>query len=208
MAMAAAVAGCRTTRVDPAWNAGSWDLATLQPLRVVVVDTRPGARQALETAFVRELDDRGIRAETTFADPALSLDRIDADETAAARRMAEEGAGGVLLVRWLDEQLIRRLEGRRPPDIELKPYQFDPAVPVRSWTRYYDDSYAYAGEIQKVRTNRLVSLETTLYRLPEGTLLWRARTETFVPHGRTPPQRRELLVRGLVRALLKAEHAP
>lgn len=204
LAVAAMSSGCHTTQVESAWNAGAWRLADLQPLRVVVVDPRPGVREALETEFVRRLAAQAIRAESTFADPALSLERIDQDEAAAAQHMASDGGRGVLLVRWLEEHLQRRLEESSPPEIALKPYQFDPAVPARSWTRYYDDSYAYAGEIQKVRTNRLVSLETTLYRLPTEELLWRARTETFVPHGQSPEQRHQLLVRGLIRELLRA----
>jgi hypothetical protein len=72
---------------------------------------------------------------------------------------------------------------------------------------YYGHAWGYWGWAAPVvydpgylQTDRIVQVETTLYRVSDARLVWAARSETF------NPESAEELIAGVVRAVVQAMH--
>jgi uncharacterized protein (DUF1800 family) len=195
------LASCSSTKVLSEWKTSGPVPARLSHLRILAVEPDTVLRQDLETESARQLSQGDVQAATTCQDARFTLGAIQQNKEAAATAMASEGADGVLVIRLVDEKVLTQHVVRQEPTIARTPYQFDPAVPVRSWTRFYDDAFTGANSRTEVRTNRVVAVESNLYTLPAGDLLWSARSETFIQEGADRAGKIEAFVSTLVKRL-------
>lgn len=199
-------AGCSHTKVTSSWVDPALGAKRYEAIMVVAVDERGDVRRRVEEEFVRQLTERGLRAAVSH--DRFALADIKEDKQNAAGAMREAGFDAVLVVRLVDTRTLVRTMPEFRPQLALTPYQFDPAVPYRSWTAYYDTSYAYALDQARERTDEVLVLESNLYEVPGGGLKWTGHTETFVPEGADKPEKLRAFVRTIVANLAENRVIP
>ena len=154
LTLAAVACGATSTSLVTEWG------RPMNVQRVVVLyDAHDGAmRRTVEDMMTRKLSQRGIRAITSYA--VLAPDEIN-DLARAKTALTEKGFDGVLVMRFVGKD-----EEPTGHDYFVNAYDDWGYLGGGFWSRYY------ASESWTVR------VETSLYSLPTGELLWSARSRT------------------------------
>ncbi len=193
-----AVAGCAaSTRLT---GAGSDPNGTPVPLRRVMVigTTNTGAaRRRFEDQFAAALRSRGIAGEPSYPvvpDEALDTTKVDME-------VHRKSCDGLFVTRVLRDTTVRTYyrAGRAH-------YQV-PAPTHGDVYEYYANGHKYTGRVGYSEVHRVVDLETKLYRVSDGKLLWSARSHSQFAKSVTPDKQIGTIVQRLVRKLEKSGYA-
>lgn len=170
LAAAALLAGCASTRLTNAWKDPAFQGPAFTKVMVMGVSNEAGTRRTFEDVFSASLMAAGV-----IAVPSYTL--IPEDGEVGRDRLKEAvqraGAEGVLVTR------IVRVDRRT---------QFSPgyvtAVPAvgfyRDFYGFYSSAWTFHTPPQVVQFD-VMTLETNLWSMPSGNLVWSGTTETFAP---------------------------
>ena len=170
LAAAALLSGCASTRLTNAWKDPAFQGPAFTKVMVMGVSNEAGTRRTFEDVFSASLKAAGV-----IAVPSYTL--IPEDGEVGRERLKEAvrqaGAQGVLVTR------IVRVDRRT---------QFSPgyvtAVPAVGFYRDFYGFYSSAWTFHtppQVQQFDVVTLETNLWDMHTGTLVWSGTTETFAP---------------------------
>ena len=170
VAGAALLAACGTvTKIPNVWRNPAHEGNAYQRIYVIGVGENQVNRRLFEDRFAAALSDKGAVASPSYVTLPQS-ERLTEEQV----RRAIEGGGydGVIVTRMLGVE-------------EKTEY-----VPPRTYTvpRYYGGYYRYYGTAWDVvhqpgytMTRTIVRLETNLYDVGSGELVWSGQSETFDP---------------------------
>lgn len=172
--LAALIAACASTRLSSVWKDEAYRAGPMARIAVLVVDQDEATRRYAEDEAVRSLPPG------TAGVPSYRLfDRQEPDIAKVKARLAAEGFDGVLVGR------LARTDKRKtyvPPQVHVLPGPFVGVPYYRSFYRFYGYAWndVYASPGYTVETTRVI-VETLVYALPEGRLVWSAVSETVDP---------------------------
>jgi hypothetical protein len=158
------LASCATTTVNSVWKNEKYTGGPLNKIAILGLGYNPAVRKLFEDEFVRELKARGVDAVPTY--PVLLSDELG-DRDAAVTKVKSLGTDGVLAARVVDRKTTKIYT----PEVYSFPYSYN------DFAGYY--GYVVSGG-QVVQQDEVVSLETNVYDMKTGQLLWTARTDTWL----------------------------
>lgn len=184
-ALALGAAACATTNFISTWTE-----PTAQPLdrtkkvATVMMSTRDALRRSAEVAMATEIRRRGAEAIESYT----LLPGESARDTARARQvLAEQGVDAVLVMRVVgkDQQI-----------------SYTPGTSMYVGGPYYGSTWGYWGygwgaaySPGYMQTDQIVTVESLVYSVSQGKLLWAGQSET------TNPEDLESFVNELVSAV-------
>lgn len=166
----AALPGCaNSTTVEQVWRAPEWS-ASFDHVVIFGLSKRPGVRRAFETEVAAILSDAGVRASPSFE--LFPGDTEHSDEE-IAQILATEQVDGVLTARLLAIDKQQRY-------VEGSPYVVTGGA-RRGFYGYYHSTYGVIHSPGYTIEYDVVTLESNLYEVASGELVWSALSETFAP---------------------------
>ena len=178
LAVAAAELGCASTRITSTWRDPGVGAVRFRKVVGVALARDATLRRLAEDEFVRALGPAAA-----LAGYAVIPDEEVRDRDKAKARVEAAGADGVV---------VFRLVGVEPEQRWVPPTYYGHAWGYWGWAApvVYDPGY--------LQTDRIVQVETTVYRVADARLVWAARSETF------NPESAEDLIAGVVRTVVDA----
>lgn len=187
--------GCAgSTRLTNNWSDPLIQSNSLHKLMVVSVAKNPTARRLFEDRFGTELRRRGIEVEPSYrliGDTAL-------DSAQASLAMHEGHCDGVFVTRIVDQKTVRTYYPPTPSYRRAAPPHYG------GWYSYYSQGYAYVTTPGYTVENQVVNMETNLYRVSDGQLVWSALSRSWLQPSETPADEIDPIVRQVTRALSKS----
>lgn len=172
---ASTLAACSNTKtsVPLSWRDPTFGEAAFEKLFVIGVGEDEGARRLFEDTFAKALADKGASAQASWG-----LLPQSTQLTEEQVRGAIEGGGfdGVLVSRVLG---VQQSEEYVPPSTHSVPTSYG------GYYGYYDASYAVVHEPGYFKTNTTFRLETNLYAVAGGGLVWSGQSNTLNPESLT-----------------------
>lgn len=161
--------GCASTTLTGSWADPKFTTGPLQKIMIVGVAQREGVRNIFEDSFVKQLERRGAAGvqSRTFAAHATEIDK----ETLAAK-LTELGCDGVLVTRMIDQ---KSQSTYYPPSGYAVPSSY-----YGGYYGYYHGAYSMSYSPGYMVETTTASLETTLYDVRSGALVWTGLTDTIV----------------------------
>lgn len=194
-------AGCggatQTTRV---WTDPSFETNSLRKLMVIGIGNNPTIRRSFEDRFTAALKAQGIDAEPSYR--LVGDGKLDSARTST--EMHQTGCDGVFVTRIVDQKTVRTYY---PPTSSYvgAPYIGAPQAYRYGWYGYYGLGYSYATTPGYTVENQVVNLETTLYRVADGQLVWSALSQEWLGQSDIPGSEVDPLVRQLISALVDSK---
>jgi hypothetical protein len=168
-ALLGALAACNSTSVDATWTAP--DVSKISFKKIMVVATMPDGvtRRAAEDALKAQI----TRTEciTSYSLLGAETDLKDFSKVSAALKAA--GVDGVVVMRPVSDK----------KEVTYTPGMTYPA-PYRSFRDYYHRTYALSSfyyEPGRFAVDRVVQIETNIYEVAGGRLIWSAATTSTNP---------------------------
>jgi hypothetical protein len=155
---------CNSTEVNGSWVAP--DVSKISFKKIVVVAATPdsGARRMVEDGIKARIT--GVECIPSHTLISAAADLHDIDKVHAALKAA--GADGVIVLRPISSR----------HEVTVIPGEVYP-VPYRTFSGYYCPAYglsAYYQEPDEIRTDRIMQMETNIYEVAGGRLIWSATT--------------------------------
>jgi hypothetical protein len=147
------------TKIDQAWTAPQAQVRPLQKVVTVFISDDVTLRHNGEDQLTRDLTARGVAATPAYA---ILGDAKIADVQAVKARLRARGFDGVVTMRVIDHDT----------QVESAPATFD-----GDWG-YWSGAGPHYGDVYVATVYRL---ETAMYSLETGRLIWSARTRTVDP---------------------------
>jgi len=165
------LSACSTTHIETAWKDPAATPADFDFKKILVmVRANDGAvRRAGEDELVRflEASKRGQAGQLTAEASYRLLDASDLAYPEKARALVEaQGFDGLVLMSFVSSEQKVTVQ---PPHYAGTVWGYYGARPV-----VYDPGYA--------RTDTILRVETTIYHIPDGKLLWTGISRTLNPH--------------------------
>ena len=160
----ALLAACATTNFVSTWTEpNAQPLDRSKRVGAVMVTSRDALRRAAEDAMVREFTARGVQGVASYTILPANATR---DTTAA--RAAFEQAG-------VDAVLVMRVVGK---DTQIS---YTPGTPYYSTWGYWGYGWGAAYSPGYMQTDQIVSVESLVYSVSQGKLIWAGQSETTNP---------------------------
>ncbi len=163
-----ALSACSSTTFTSTWKAPG--LATINPagktVAAVFVTRDEGKRRAAEDAMARDLTERGAHGVPAYT---ILPENVRADADKARALLREAGVNSVVISRVVGkDKELNYTPGASPAYYGgFGPYW------GHGWGAAYDPGY--------LTTDTYVSVETTVYLLPEDKLIWASTSRTANP---------------------------
>lgn len=175
------------TSIPLSWRNPGFEDAFFQDIFVIGVAQNDGARRRFEDAFTQELQARGAQAQASWTLLPQS------------EQLTEAQIRGAIGGKGFDAVLITRLLGVEQEQEYVKGKSY--VVPTTnygySYYGYYGTSYATVHEPGYFENHTTVRLETNLYSVATGDLVWSGQTET------TDPESVNALIGSMTKAVTK-----
>lgn len=174
--LAGLFAGCATsTKVVQSWTTPDFKAGSVKKMFVVGVSQDQALRRIYEETFAAEIRKRHFEAGPSYA-RLPDLGNVDKEAVAASLR--EDGFTHVLVTRVVN---IEDKATYHPPSMVVVGggYGGYPGY-YGGWYPYMSMTYGYATSPGYTTVNRLVGLETNVYDLGSGTLIYSCLTESWI----------------------------
>ena len=173
-----ALAGCKkgsTTTVPLSWKNPNHEGETFSKLFVIGVGKDEGTRRLFEDTFAKAIATEGAAAQASWGHLPQS------------EQLTEEQIRGAIEGGDFDGVLITRLLGVGQSQEYVPPSTH--TVPTgyygRGYYGYYGASYTVVHEPGYFKTNTTFRLETNLYSVASGDLIWSGQSDTLNPESLT-----------------------
>jgi hypothetical protein len=168
-----ALAGCKktTTTIPLAWKNPSYTGGSFKKLFVIGVGKDDSTRRLFEDTFATAIASEGAAAQASWGHLPQS-EQLSKEEI----RAAIEGGDfdGVLITRVLG---VNQSQEYVPPSTHTVPTGYY----GRGYYGYYGTSYTIVHEPGYYKTNTTFRLETNLYSVATGDLVWSGQSDTLNP---------------------------
>jgi basic membrane lipoprotein Med (substrate-binding protein (PBP1-ABC) superfamily) len=169
-----ALAGCNkgpSTTIPLVWKNPNYAAGSFKKLFVIGVGEDDSARRLFEDTFARAIAAEGAAAQASWGDLPKS-EQLSEEEV----RAAIEGGDfdGVLITRVLG---VNQSQEYVPPSTHTVPTSYY----GYGYYGYYGASYAVVHEPGYYKTNTTFRLETNLYSVATGDLVWSGQSDTLNP---------------------------
>ena len=168
----ALLSSCASTRLTASWYDDSYQQKKIMnDVLVIAVSKEETVRRLYEDSFAGELASKDVRAIPSYS---LSQPDIQPEEAAIQAAIKEAGAHSVLITRHLGTDTKQHY---RPPErytVFADPY-------YGRMSGYYPMAYREVYSPGYNVTVTTVALETNLYDVETGNLVWSARSESVDP---------------------------
>ena len=172
-----ALASCSArTQLTSSWTDPAAPNHVYKKVVVVGATPRSSVRRMYEDAFAADLKARGIDAVTSYS---LSGEG-QLDKDAAAAKLKEIGADGVVVTRLVDQETVQTYYPPTYSNVAA------PSAYYGGWYGYYSMGYSYMSSPGYVAENKVYRIETNLYDLAGDKLAWSGLTETTLTSGEAP----------------------
>lgn len=177
------IAGCASTQMVSQWTDPQYKSGPLTKVVVFIAAKDEAVRRATEDRAVSALtgSTKGVASYTLFPDQR-ELDKKNEDRIKAA--LEKQGIDGAIVTRL---EAVDKDSVYVPPHAYVVPGAPPPVagVPYGSFYGYYGYAYGYGyttpGYTYQETKYRI---ETVVYRLPQGNIIWTATTESVNPDSR------------------------
>ncbi len=180
LVVAALTAGCATTQIVSQWTDPQYKAGPLKKVLIFIAAKDDAVRRSAEDQAARNLSGatRGVASYTLFPDQS-QLNR--GNEAAIRARAEKEGFDGALVVRL---QNVDKDTVYVPPQTHGTLAPPGP-VPYGSFYGYtgFAYGYVYTAPGYTYQENRYL-IESLVYKLPQGNMIWTATTESVNPDSR------------------------
>jgi len=165
--MALLITACATTKFTSVWKDPSY---RGQPRKIMVIGVAKKAinKRIFEDEFVQQLKARGTDAVASYT---VMPDEKQADNTAIAATMKEQGADVVLISRLASKKTVHTYV---PGTVTYPPAYYG------TWRDYYGYGYQAVYTPGYVAEDEYALMETNLYDADSGKLIWSASSETEI----------------------------
>ena len=165
--MALLITACATTKFTSVWKDPSY---RAQPRKIMVIGVAKKAinKRIFEDEFVQQLKARGTNAVASYT---VMPDEKQADNTAIAATMKEQGADVVLISRLASKKTVHTYV---PGTVTYPPAYYG------TWRDYYGYGYQAVYTPGYVAEDEYALMETNLYDADSGKLIWSASSETEI----------------------------
>jgi len=174
MLMALLITACATTKFTSVWKDPSYG-GQPSKIMVIAVAKKPINKRIFEDEFVQQLKARGTNAVASYT---VMPDEKQADNTAIAATMKEQGADAVLISRLASKKTVHTYV---PGTVTYPPAYYG------TWRDYYGYGYQAVYTPGYMAEDEYALMETNLYDAGSGKLIWSASSETEL---RGPDQNR------------------
>ncbi len=191
-----ALAGCgSSTQLTSVWSDPTFQTNSLQKLMVIGVAHNSSVRRIFEDTFASALQGEGVRAMTGYS--VLGDGRLDSAMVWDA--IQKTGCDGIFVTRLVDKQTVQTYY---PPTTTAVAV---PAPYYGGWYGYYATGYAYTTMPGYTVENQVINLETTLYRVADGKLVWSALSQSWLEQAPDPGREIRPFVDQLVMGLTSSK---
>ena len=167
---------CADTQLMSTWTSPQYNGAPMTKTAVIVLAKDDNTRRFAEDQMIKQLPKgtTAVAGHTLFEKP----EQAKVDEVRA--RLIQDGFDSVLVSRLVS---VDKTQNYVPPQTYTSYAAAQPAY--GSFNGYYGQNYhsVYTTPGYTVE-NTTVVVETLLYKLPEGTLVWTATTQSLNPQSR------------------------
>lgn len=157
------------TTIPLSWRSPGYEQTTFEKLFVIGVGENEGTRRLFEDTFARALASEGTTAQASWGHLPQST------------RLTEEQIRGALEGGGFDGVLITRLLGVEQQQEYVPPSTYTAPTTHYGYYGYYGTSYAVVHDPGYFKTNTMFRLETNLYSVATGNLVWSGQSETLNP---------------------------
>ena len=164
--LVAIAASCASTKVISSWKEPSAGPLKFKKVLVLVMSKDESVRRAAEDEVVRQV-------KKAQAVPSYSLFLADdlRDTDRAKAKIKQDGFDGAIMMRLVDKsQETTWVPGSYP-------------APYYSMYGYWGYGYGMAYDPGYIRTDTIVKIETNIYSVQDGKLIWSGLSESFNPTG-------------------------
>ena len=182
--------GCATTRMTSTWTDENYKGQVLDQIFVIGVSSSEGSRRSFEDRFVEGLAEIGIEASASHT-VLPSGEKLQEGSIQSAAETA--GADAVLITHVVGEETEQRWN---PPV-----YHTVPGYYRGGYYGYYTSVFDYTHSPGYYTSHTILKLETNLYDVESGNMIWSGRSESFDPTSEKQVTRE--LIRGVVKELSK-----
>ena len=161
---------CASTSVKSVWKDPQYT-AKLDKLLVIGVAKDEGIRRTFEDRMVSLLSQKGVEATPSYR--VIPADEIK-DKAAVEAKIRESGSAAVLVTRVVD---VRKEKQFIPPSYAYAP----PRHYYGGWHDYY--TWAYPATPGYTVEYETLALETNVYDVASGKLVWSARSDAYAEEG-------------------------
>lgn len=165
-----AVAGCTSVQPTLEWKDPAYAGGAIESFLVVGVSEDQAARRRFEDQFVAQLQAKGATAGSSYA---LLPAGSEPSEEAIDRYLAGGGDAQAIIITHLvgtDEKTVYN-----PPRWQPVPASY------RTYGGYYGHVNSYVYQPGYYSTHEYVKLETNLFRVKDGQLLWTMQSQSVDP---------------------------
>jgi hypothetical protein len=168
---AAALGACGTvTKIPIAWQNPAYQGGPFQKIFVIAVAENDARRRLFEDEFAGVLSDQGAIASPSYG--ALP----------DTRRLSEEQVRGAIQGGSYDGVIVSRLLGVEKDTKYIPPRTYTVPRTYRGYYGYYGTTWDVVHEPGYYETQTILRLETNLYDVESGDLVWSGQSETFDPN--------------------------
>lgn len=157
--------GCASTKLTSVWHVEQKPAKPLKSVMVVGISNQISVRRSFEDLFVAELAKHNVRGLASYK---VLKQGQEKDSKLVSKAAQNQNAEGVMAVHYKG---VETKEDYVPPTTT--------PVVYRTWDGYYPMVYSYVSEPGYYRTRKYLSLETNLYRVSDGKLLWAGASRTL-----------------------------
>ena len=160
--------GCSHTLIEETWSRPATSVTGLDKVAVLGMTDRPMTRRILEDDLVKDLRDKGVSADQVYM---LGSVKNMPEPDSMKSILGPAGYDAILVAQPVaDSQRIDYVRGRH--------YWTDDDVDIPFYD-YYDDAYWHYNAPGYYVVSDVVKIETRLYDLPSGDMIWSAVSSTI-----------------------------
>lgn len=163
------LASCGSTKLAGAWKEPTFTGGPFKKVMVVAIAQQEGRRRIFETEFATALKAHGVEA---FASGSHFSGSDQLSEDAVAAKLTELECDGVLVTRLIDQKTETAYYSGSSYAVPHSYYG--------GYYPYYSSSYMMMSSPGYTVENTTVSLETNLYEVNGGKLIWSGLTDTLL----------------------------
>lgn len=164
----AACSGTKTS-IPLSWRNPTFGESTFKKLFVIGVGEDEGARRLFEDTFAKALANEGTSAQASWGLLPQST------------QLSEEQVRGAIEGGGFDGVLVSRVLGIGQSEEYVPPSTYSVPTSYHGYYGYYGASYAVVHEPGYFKTNTTFRLETNLYAVAGGGLVWSGQSDTLNP---------------------------
>jgi hypothetical protein len=167
---------CSKTTLSGSWRNPDY-LQAVKTIYIVGVSRQETNRRIFEDEFGRQLQRYGISPFSSYKD----LENVkDVERDFIMEKARANGAGALLMTRILSKRTEEVVHPGRIYGPNFAPWGYYPRPYYRNYWDYYERRYDMIYEPATISRFKVITLESNLYDVATGELIWSAQLETVM----------------------------